>query len=163
MRGGYAEPQGMLRFVNAAAAFSAALWDAEGKRRVWLLDVTPVTLPPVRTGETFVAQARLSVGGDSFYSFNQARSTKRLEFRYWTEGTSRLSIELLSGASDDEGARSSIERKGAFSLLRLLQLAERDGDTYRWKFPPGAAAEGIEFQIEPDPRRTFTALRSAQP
>ena len=162
MRSGYAEPQGMLRFVNAAAAFSTALWDTEGKRRVWLLDVTPVELPPVRAGEAFVAQARLSVGGDSFYSFNQARSTKRLEFRFWTEGTSRVSIELRSGESDD-GVRSSVERKGAFSLLRLLQLAERDGETYRWRFPPGAAADGIEFQIEPDPRRAFIALRSAQP
>jgi hypothetical protein len=127
-------PARLLDTLDRLASASDVFWDEAGKPRPIALEVTPRPFVLGARGGPVPELVRLSAGESSVFYFNQRPRRSRVELDWTRDQVASLSVQLEQG-SLSLTPPALVVGGSPWSLLRLMQQAERRGSTHTFRVP----------------------------
>ncbi|ACY15559.1 hypothetical protein [Haliangium ochraceum] len=158
-------PAGMLRQLDALAALSERLWDADGKRVAFVVQVTPLPLPREAAAGRVPTLAYLKAGSAGVYAFNQQPSAQALAVDWWAADAASVGLQLTAPASASKRHVSVEVAAQSWSFWDLLRRAQVSGETWSWEIPVSAdetSRRAVRFAFDEDPFDVFDVPQSAR-
>jgi type VI secretion system protein ImpL len=127
-------PARLLDTLDRLASSADLFWDEAGKPRPIALEVTPRPFTLAGRGGPVPELVRLSAGESSVFYFNQRPRRSRVEVDWTRDQVASLSVQLEQG-SLSLTPPALVVGGSPWSLLRLMQQAERRGSTHTFRVP----------------------------
>jgi hypothetical protein len=127
-------PARLLDTLDRLASATDVFWDEAGKPRPIALQVTPRPFTVAARGGPVPELVRLSAGESSVFYFNQRPRRSRVEVDWTRDQVASLSVQLEQG-SLSLTPPALVVGGSPWSLLRLMQQAERRGSTHTFRVP----------------------------
>ena len=127
-------PARLLDTLDRLASSADVFWDEAGKARPIALEVTPRPFTIAAPGGPVPELVRLSAGTASVFYFNQRPRRSRVEIDWTRDQVASLSVQLEQG-SLSLTPPALVVGGSPWSLLRLMQQAERRGSTHTFRVP----------------------------
>ncbi|WP_437629918.1 type VI secretion protein IcmF/TssM N-terminal domain-containing protein [Sorangium sp. So ce854] len=164
-------PQDMYRIVNAVAALSARLWDAEGKPRPLAYPLVTAPLVKAPSDRLALTLVRLDAGDGALFNFNQRPTEKELLVDWTRPSAAQVSVQLTNIETREHTFPEPVAVEGScWSFLRLLREARRPpadvkdmprAKLYTWDVPAGAGLDvAAQVVVQGDPWAPFSLGRA---
>ena len=127
-------PPRLLDTLDRLASAADLFWDEAGKPRPIALEVTPRPFTVAARGGPVPELVRLSAGESSVFYFNQRPRRSRVEVDWTRDQVASLSVQLEQG-SLSLTPPALVVGGSPWSLLRLMQQADRRGATHTFRVP----------------------------
>jgi type VI secretion system protein ImpL len=128
-------PPRLLETLDRLASASDVFWDDAGKPRPIALEVTPRPFTVASHGGPVPELVRLSAGAASVFYFNQRPRRSRVEIDWTHDQVASLSVQLEQKGSLSLTPPALVVGGSPWSLLRLMQQADRRGSTRTFRVP----------------------------
>ncbi|HKE15786.1 MAG TPA: hypothetical protein VKB80_13010 [Kofleriaceae bacterium] len=128
-------PPRLLDTLDRLASAADVFWDEAGKPRALALEVTPRPFTALPRGGPVPELVRLSAGAASVFYFNQRPRRSRVEIDWTRDQVASLSVQLEQKGSLSLTPPALVVGGSPWSLLRLMQQADRRGSTHTFKVP----------------------------
>lgn len=127
-------PARLLDTLDRLASAADVFWDEAGKPRPIALQVTPRPFTVAGRGGPVPELVRLSAGEASVFYFNQRPRRSRVEVDWTRDQVASLSVQLEHGGLSLTPP-ALVVGGSPWSLLRLMQQADRRGATHTFRVP----------------------------
>jgi type VI secretion system protein ImpL len=141
-------PARLLATLDRLSSAADVLWDEAGKPRPIALEVTPRPFTVSGLAGPVPELVRLSAGAADVFYFNQRPKRSRIDLDWTRDQVASLSVQVKDEGSLSLTPPALVVGGTPWSLLRLLEQADRRGSTYTFRVPLGGSrALAVSYDV----------------